>query len=177
MEIKLEKFTKSDFDKYFQLVNNEKVMEMITEKAIGLKEAKKDFKILLENNKLQPNFGNFKILKAETNEFLGLAKLEIKETNDEEAELGYMVLPEYWRKGIATLVGKKLIEIGRSQNSIKRIFAIIDPKNIPSRKILTNNGFNSKEFKDFDGLPGEILELNLNEKSKSANIGHRCTHP
>ena len=169
MKVKLEKFTKSDFDQYFQLVNNEKVMEMITERAIGLEEAKRDFKKLIVNNELQPKLGNFKILNPETGEFLGLAKLEIKESGSEEAELGYMVLPQYWGKGIAGTVGKELIELGKEKTSIKRIFAIIDPKNIPSRKILIKNGFYSKEFKNFDGLPGEILELDLNEKNTSAN--------
>ncbi len=161
MKIILTKFTESDFSNYFKLVNNEKVMEMITERAIELEEAKKDFEKLIENNRLTPSFGNFKILNEDTNEFLGLAKLKITEANTTEAELGYMLLPKYWGKGIASTVGRRLIEIGKKQNSLKRIFAIIDPKNIPSRKVLTNNGFYSKEFKDFDGLPGEILELNL----------------
>ncbi|MDP2541312.1 GNAT family N-acetyltransferase [Tenacibaculum discolor] len=161
MKIILTKFTESDFSNYFKLVNNEKVMEMITERAIELEEAKKDFEKLIENNRLKPSFGNFKILNEDTNEFLGLAKLKITEANTTKAELGYMLLPEYWGKGIASSVGRRLIEIGKKQNSLKRIFAIIDPKNIPSRKVLTNNGFYSKEFKDFDGLPGEILELNL----------------
>lgn len=161
MKIILTKFTESDFTNYFKLVNNEKVMEMITERAIELEEAKKDFEKLIENNRLTPSFGNFKILNEDTNEFLGLAKLKITEANTTEAELGYILLPKYWGKGIASTVGRRLIEIGKKQNSLKRIFAIIDPKNIPSRKVLTNNGFYSKEFKDFDGLPGEILELNL----------------
>ncbi|CAM1351165.1 GNAT family N-acetyltransferase [Tenacibaculum ascidiaceicola] len=161
MKIILTKFTESDFTDYFKLVNNEKVMEMITERAIELEEAKKDFEKLIENNRLTPSFGNFKILNEDTNEFLGLAKLKITEANTTKAELGYMLLPKYWGKGIASTVGRRLIEIGKKQNSLKRIFAIIDPKNIPSRKVLTNNGFYSKEFKDFDGLPGEILELNL----------------
>jgi len=55
--------------------------------------------------------------------------------------------------------GKQLIEIAGKQKGINGIFAIIDPKNVPSRKILINNGFVSKEFKDFDGLPGEVFEL------------------
>jgi [ribosomal protein S5]-alanine N-acetyltransferase len=46
------------------------------------------------------------------------------------------------------------------QPTLESLFAIIDPANIPSRKILINNGFVSREFKDFDGLPGEVLERN-----------------
>lgn len=161
INIKLEKFTESDFAHYFELVNNEEVMEMITERAIEINEAKSDFDKLIENNKLNPNFGNFKILDNETDEFIGLAKLEIREKYDQEAELGYMILPKLWGKGIASKVGKKLIETAKGQKKINSLFAIIDPKNLPSRKILINNGFISKEFKNFEGLPGEILELIL----------------
>ena len=157
--IPLEKFTKDDFADYFKLVSNEKVMEMITERAIGAEEAKRDFEKLLENNALDKNFGHFKILDTTTNECIGLAKLEIKNIVDKQAELGYMLLPEHWGKGIAGKVGKQLIEIAGKQKGINGIFAIIDPKNVPSRKILINTGFVSKEFKDFDGLPGEVFEL------------------
>lgn len=164
MEIKvqLEKFTINDFSKYFMLVNDEKVMEMITERAIGLDEAQKDFERLITNNQISKNFGNFKILDAETKEFIGLAKLEIKDKKSEDAELGYMILPQYWGQGIASKVGKNLIEIAKNQTFLKKLFAIIDPKNQASKKILINNGFISKEFRDFDGLPGEILELEFN---------------
>ncbi|RZJ77271.1 MAG: N-acetyltransferase [Flavobacterium sp.] len=161
MDIKLEKFTENDFTHYFKLVNDEKVMQMITERALETEEAKSDFDKLIQNNKLSENFGSFKILDNETKEFIGLAKLEIKSKGDQEAELGYMILPKLWGKGIASKVGKQLIEVAKSKKEINKLFAIIDPKNLPSRKILINNGFISKEFKDFDGLPGEILELTL----------------
>ncbi|MDR3030738.1 MAG: GNAT family N-acetyltransferase [Acinetobacter sp.] len=49
----------------------------------------------------------------------------------------------------------------KKQSQLKGLIAIIDPVNIPSRKILINNGFHSQEFKDFDGLSGEILNLIL----------------
>jgi hypothetical protein len=39
--------------------------------------------------------------------------------------------------------------------------AIIDPNNIPSRKILMNVGFTSEFIGDMDGLPGEILNLKM----------------
>ncbi|MCH7295541.1 GNAT family N-acetyltransferase [Acinetobacter higginsii] len=159
MEIKLEKFHRHDFKLYYQLVGNEKVMAMITERAIPEEEAMKDFQLLIVNNRLHPNFGHFKILDVNTNEYIGLAKLEIKNLNDNEVELGYMLLPSYWGKGIARKVSQQLLSDAKKQNSIHRIFAIIDPNNIASRKILTSQGFIHTAFKDYDGLAGEILEL------------------
>ncbi|GEM64544.1 Acetyltransferase (GNAT) family protein [compost metagenome] len=155
------KFKSQDFNEYFQLVSDASVMEMITERAIPMDEARIDFEQLMENNKLNDNFGHFKILTVSSNEFVGLAKLVLNEENKVEAELGYMILPLYWGKGIASHVARKLIGHAKQQESLEKVVAIIDPKNIPSRKILINNGFVSKEFKDFDGLPGEILALEL----------------
>jgi len=161
MKLFLEKFTQNDFNHYFRLVSNERVMEMITERTIPTDEARRDFESLIENNKLDPSIGNLKIINSATDEFIGMAKLEIKEGVDDQAELGYMLLPEYWGKGIGGIVAKQLIDLAKAHNSVKRLFAIIDPQNIPSRKILINNGFISREFKDFDGLPGEVLDLCL----------------
>jgi ribosomal-protein-alanine N-acetyltransferase len=155
------KFKSQDFNEYFQLVSDASVMEMITERAIPMDEARIDFEQLMEDNKLNDNFGHFKILTVSSNEFVGLAKLVLNEENKVEAELGYMILPLYWGKGIASHVARKLIGHAKQQESLEKVVAIIDPKNIPSRKILINNGFVSKEFKDFDGLPGEILALEL----------------
>ncbi len=56
---------------------------------------------------------------------------------------------------------RKVDVMQKKQSQLKGLIAIIDPVNIPSRKILINNGFHSQEFKDFDGLSGEILNLIL----------------
>lgn len=161
LKLKLEKFTERDFPNYFELVSDERVMEMITERPFESGEAKKHYEKIINNNKLDAEFGSYRILNAETDEFLGFAKLEIDDNESREAEIGYMILPMHWGKGIAGKVSKCLIEKAKALGSIESLFAIIDPKNLASRKILTNNGFISKEFRDFDGLPGEILNLIL----------------
>ncbi len=160
-DIDLELFEVDDFKFYFSLVNNENVMEMITERAVPLEEAEADFAKLIKNNALDFHFGSFKILDRTTGDFIGLAKLEIEELGSVKAELGYMLLPVYWGKGIGSQVAKILIEKAYLQKHLQKLVAIIDPKNSPSRKILINNGFESVSFEDFDGLAGEILELKL----------------
>lgn len=160
-EIILEKFTVEDFVHYFELVNDKRVMAMITERAIELEEAKADYANIITNNCLHSYLGSFKIINNHNGAFMGFAKLEIKLQDDKEAEIGYMILPKYWGQGIAGKVCKLLIDTAIQQTQIARIVAIIDPNNAPSRKVLINNSFESEEFKDFDGLPGEVLALNI----------------
>ena len=157
----LEKFTTMDFDKYYKLVGDENVMSMITEGAIPLDEAMKNYKLLLKNNESHKSFGNFKVIEVSTNKFIGSALLKVKEKSSTEAEIGYMLLPTYWGKGIGGEVARLLIEKAKHETQINKITAIIDPNNIASRRILINNGFTSEKVSEMDGLPGEILSMKL----------------
>lgn len=157
MEITFEKFGPQHFDDYLRMVGDAQVMAMITERAIPADEARRDFDKLLAGNAIHPDLGQFRVLDAATGDFIGLAKLEA--TRADRAELGYILLPPYWGRGIAGRIAATLIAKARQHPALRSLFAIIDPANVPSRKILTNNGFVSKELGDFDGLPGEVLEL------------------
>lgn len=158
---KLLKFVNStrDFDYYFRMVNDEQVMAMITERPFEFDEAREDFKKLLKLNSISDHFGTYKIFDRKRGTFIGLAKLEITESDSDIAELGYIILPEYWGKGIASIIAETLIDYARLLKKLKGMFAILDPNNLASRRILIKNGFQTREFRDFDGLPGEVLEL------------------
>ena len=67
-----------------------------------------------------------------------------------------MILPEHWGKRYGSRIAKELINIAK-QTDINVLKAIIDPNNIPSRKILLHVGFTSEKVCEIDGLPGEIL--------------------
>ncbi|ROP62442.1 RimJ/RimL family protein N-acetyltransferase [Enterobacter sp. BIGb0383] len=159
MHLLLEKFSPQDFADYFRLVGDAQVMAMIAERAIPVDEATRDYQQLLLSDAAHPDAGYFRILNAESGEFIGLGKLEIAADREDTAELGYMILPAFWGKGIASQVARLLVAKAHALPSLRRLVAIIDPDNLPSRKVLINNGFVSREFKTFDGLPGEVLDL------------------
>jgi ribosomal-protein-alanine N-acetyltransferase len=95
--------------------------------------------------------------EAASKELLGLAKLEIKEGKRNEAELGYLLRPEFWGRGFGNEIAQVLMEVAQSDPELTRVFAITDPQNIASRKILLRNGFVSEELGEIDGLPSEIF--------------------
>ncbi|MDZ5608082.1 GNAT family N-acetyltransferase [Bacillus pseudomycoides] len=154
--LNFKKFEATDFKDYFQLVSNEQVMAQITERAIPLKEAKVNYQKLLERNEKYELYGSYKVSDSVTNEFIGLGHFTLNEKEREEAEIGYMILPTYWGKGYGTTIAKQLIELAK-QTKLNVLKAIIDPENIPSRKILIKQGFTSEKICEIDGLPGEIL--------------------
>lgn len=159
--LQIEKLTAQDFPLHYKLVNNREVMKMITGKPMNKEEAQEKFRKILQCNELHPDLGYFKITDSQTENFIGVAKLEIKAQDSNNAELGYLILPEFWGKGIVSTVAKRMMEKAKSQTQLHKVYAIIDPENIPSRKILEKNGFQSKGFENIDGLPGEMLEVIL----------------
>ncbi|PEA24960.1 GNAT family N-acetyltransferase [Bacillus cereus] len=155
-KLHFKKFEATDFNIYFQLVSNERVMAQITERAILLEEAQNDYEKLLRRNEKHKLVGSYKVYDSATNEFIGLGHVTVHEDHVKEAEIGYMILPEHWGKRYGSYIARELIEIAK-QTDVNVLKAIIDPNNIPSRKILINVGFTSDVVCEIDGLPGEIL--------------------
>ena len=136
-------------------------MAMITERPLSKEEALKKFNYFLENNKLHKSFGSFKVFEVGSSKMLGFAKLEITKEKRTEAELGYMLLPEFWGNGFGNEIAEILLEVAISDLNLTRVYANTDPNNTASRKILINNGFTSEEIGEIDGLPSEIFGRQL----------------
>src|SRR5690606_31229313 len=115
VEFALQKFGPRDFDDYFRLVGDARGMAMITERAIPLDEARRDYDKLLAGNAIHPELGQFKILDAQDGGFVGLAKLEVAAADAETAELGYMIQPAYWGRGSAGRVARLLVAKAQAQ--------------------------------------------------------------
>ena len=155
------KLTSEDFDQYYELVGNEKVMAMITERALDEEEALEKFHEFLRNGELHLEYGTFKVFERKTGKLLGLAKLEILRDRRHEAELGYMLKPDFWGQGFGNEITELLLETALSDPSLKRVHAISDPQNMASRKILLNKGFSSEKVYAVEGLPSEQFGRNV----------------
>jgi len=70
---------------------------------------------------LEKGFGEFTMTELETNEFLGRAGFA--ELDDGEVEVGYLLLKEYWGKGLASEALVELLDWAGKTLSIPRILA------------------------------------------------------
>lgn len=159
--IYLEEMQPHDFEAFYAMVSNEKIMARITERALTREEALRKFNELLRNSDLHESFGSYMVLDRSSSRLLGSAKLEITPENQQEAELGFMLLPEFWGKGYGTEIAEILMEIAIKDPQLRRVYANIDPDNKASRKILINMGFTSEMVGEIDGLPSEILGIEV----------------
>jgi [ribosomal protein S5]-alanine N-acetyltransferase len=72
---------------------------------------------------------------------LGWVSLRIPESNRSTAEIGYSVVRQYRRRGIATEAVAALVDEGFRRTEISSIRAYCLPENLASRAVLRRNGF------------------------------------
>lgn len=84
-------------------------------------------------------------LKGE-NKFIGDISFHRIDKAHHRAEIGYMLMPEYWRKGILQEAITAVIRYGFTILNFHSIEAYINPNNEASAGLLTKNGFVQEAF-------------------------------
>jgi len=74
-------------------------------------------------------------------------------------ELGYRFKKKHWGKGFATESSNAILEYGFKNLNVDSIFAVTDPKNLNSKKVLSKLGFTLEETFDYDGDMTDWFEL------------------
>lgn len=68
-------------------------------------------------------------------------------------ELGYRFKRKHWGKGYATEASRAVIEYGLHHLKVSTLYAITNPENISSRRVLEKLGFVYEETFDYEGAP------------------------
>ncbi len=80
----------------------------------------------------------FAIIYQET--LIGSVEIMIRDFTNKVGEIGYIVNPDYWGKGVATQSAQLVITFGFATLKLHRIYATCDPRNIGSSKVLEKVG-------------------------------------
>ena len=71
----------------------------------------------------------------------------------DEVELGYGLHTQYWGRGLATEIAKKLLELGRKDLRVPTLVAITRHANLGSQRVLRKTGLVYERDVSFDGVP------------------------
>ncbi|WP_391117059.1 GNAT family N-acetyltransferase [Psychrobacillus sp. L3] len=82
----------------------------------------------------------FAIIEKENERMIGAGEFNIRDYRNKTGEIGYIINPDFWGKGVATIVAKILIGFGFKKFQLHRIYATCDPRNIASSKVLEKVG-------------------------------------
>ncbi|MNT19631.1 anhydro-N-acetylmuramic acid kinase [compost metagenome] len=129
---------------------------------------------MLKKQYKENGIARWAVVDKVTNECVGWSGLkyfnQLLNNHHNFYELGYRFKKKHWGKGFATESSIAIVDYGFNNLNVDTIFAITDPKNVNSKKVLTKLGFNFQETFDYEGDPTDWFELKkMNWENKKPN--------
>lgn len=78
---------------------------------------------------------------------------------EREVELGYALMPTFWRQGLATEISSRLVQIGFQDLKLTKIVSFTLPMNVASQGVMQKVGFKYVRDIVHAGLPHVLYEL------------------
>lgn len=138
----LRRLTMEDAPEIFFLRSNQSILQFLSkEPAANLKEAE-DF-ITRINNNIDNNDAIMWAIVLKENPSKAIGSISFWQMLKEHyrAEIGYVLDPEHWRKGIMKEAILKTLDYGFSRMGLHSVEARINPDNIASASLLESTGF------------------------------------
>lgn len=140
----LRDYTTEDFEEYFRLKSDPKVMYYLQDISLhSRKEALEDFRHILEDlNSSKRNFYFFHIEKRDTHEPLGSAGYTIMQRTPQGllVHAGYFMYPQFWHQGYMTEAFSKIIHFAFTENNVYRITTGCLKENVGSERVMVKCG-------------------------------------
>lgn len=153
----------TDVDDLFEMDSDPDVHLYIENNPVKLKDEIIEVIEMLKVQYKENGIARWAVVERLTNECVGWSGLKYfnRPLNNHINfyELGYRFKKKHWGKGFATESSKAILDYGFNKLNIDSIFAITDPENRNSKRVLTKLGFEFKETFDYEGDPTDWFEL------------------
>lgn len=155
----LRRVDSNDINEIFTLRSNPETMKYIPRPLLKTDEDALEH-IAIIDSKIDSNEGiNWAITLKDNPKLIGIIGHYRIKPEYYRAELGYMLLPEYHRKGIVSEAVREVVKYGFQVMNLHSLEAVIDPKNHASAKVLEKNGFvKEAHFKEYVFFEGRFLD-------------------
>ncbi len=138
-------FTRNDFELFYSVFSNEEVMKYAFNDQCRNEEELLPYfhEVLANNQRLEDRKAyEFAVYLRSEHRFIGFADIEIHNKNVMGGcgEVGYFLLPDFWRKGYATEMVNALLEFCFRHLGLHRVSARCNGNNISSENIMKKTG-------------------------------------
>jgi len=126
----------------------------------------------IQENRYKNDLGGMNVLvDKSTGKMVGQCGLLIQEVdNIQELEIGYAVLPNFWKEGFATEAARKCRDYAFENSYADSIISIIHVENLISEKVAMKNGMEKTKRTIHKDMPVNIFRITkkewLNQKSQ-----------
>ncbi len=172
----LRQITLNDSNELFELRSNKQIMDALDKEPLTAIEEAISF-IEAKEVRLQSQLGiNWAVCLKENNKFIGDFGFHIIDAQNQRAEIGYALFPQFHNIGIANEAINLIIKHAFEQLNLHSIEANINPANSASEKLLLKNGFTKEaHFKENYFFRGEFLDSAIYSLLKSCYLKQQCS--
>jgi RimJ/RimL family protein N-acetyltransferase len=154
----LRPMTEEDAGFILELLNDPAFIQNIGDRQVRTLESAK---VYISNTAIasynKNGFGLYLVELKETGEAMGMCGL-IRRSTLNDIDIGYAFLPKFRSKGYASESALAMKQYARDVLGLKRLVAIVDPKNALSIRLLEKLGMH---FETMVRLAGDDIELEL----------------
>jgi RimJ/RimL family protein N-acetyltransferase len=156
--LRLRELTVEDAEFVFRLVNEPSFLSNIGDKGVNNLDGARQF--ILEGpwtRQERRGYGQFLVELKEGGVPIGVCGLVYRESLD-VTDVGFALLPEYWRRGFAYEAADAMLQYGHSTLGIDKIVGLTSEENLASISVLEKLGMNfERNVKMSDDDPGTVL--------------------
>lgn len=135
----------------FRMEHGEEIPDYI-EPLLPRKEEEEYQRCYIENMYGYYGYGMWLVIESDSHRVIGRAGLENREYEDGvELEMGYVIDPHYWRRGIAYEVCTAIMKYAAENTEFERLNALTEADNVASIALLEKLGFTYMEDTDVSG--------------------------
>lgn len=135
----LRQFTMDDLDDLYFIYSHPDLSKYLSnEQPLRLDQTRAAINSIIESWQ-QHKFGVWAVVYKKERKLIGHCGLKFLE-NTPEVQIGYLLLKDYWRRGLGTEAAAAVLKYGFEVVKLERIVAIAKPENIASRRVMEKVG-------------------------------------
>ena len=109
------------------------------------------------------SYGQLAIIEKSSGKFIGVGGIIHRELyGNDDLEITYSLLPEFWGKGYARELAKHFIDYAKDETDVTSVMSMIHPENKASAKVALANGLTFDGMAKFMSIPVEVYRLSFN---------------
>ena len=154
-----------DFKNWLKLFEYENAAQFLGMAHLPTAEEQCRYWFDLQEKRYANDMGGMNVLiNKETRKLVGQCGLLIQEVDGQtEMEIGYSVLPEFWRLGYATEAAQKCRDYAFENAFTDSIISIIHVDNLSSEKVAQKNGMKKRFQTVYKNMPVNVYRIYINE--------------
>jgi len=152
-------FTFDDLAPYFELASNPRVIRYVGNQPIASLDAAKALMIAAPlADYATYGYGRLACVWKQTGQVVGFCGPKFL-PDEQEVDLGYRFLPDFWGMGLATESSRAVIDYARSELGLRRLIGWVHRDNAASARVLTKLDFSFEGKISRPSLPDGTFDL------------------